>query len=69
MDPQHRLMLETAYQALESAGYFNEPVEKRDVQVGCYVGIGEVDYQRHISSHPATAYAVSGSSMVSLKYF
>lgn len=62
-DPQHRLMLMTAYRALEQSGYFCEPVANRNTDVGCYVGIGLAEYERNAASHPATAYAVTGNLM------
>lgn len=62
-DPQHRLMMQTAYQALEQAGYFSQAQADRDTNVGCYVGIGLAEYERNVASHPATAYAVTGNLM------
>ncbi|NOU49088.1 amino acid adenylation domain-containing protein [Pseudoalteromonas sp. JBTF-M23] len=42
IDPQHRLLLETAYHAIESAGL--SPVELYGQEVGVYVGISQNDY-------------------------
>ncbi|GAA2974367.1 type I polyketide synthase [Streptomyces enissocaesilis] len=44
MDPQHRLLLETAWEALEDAGIPPEQLAGRGV--GVYVGIGPSDYGR-----------------------
>jgi len=41
MDPQHRLFLETAWEALENAGYNSETEEKL---IGVYAGVGASTY-------------------------
>ena len=43
--PQHRLMLQTAYQAVEQSGYFGS--SDRDKQIGCWLGVGLVDYENN----------------------
>ncbi|XP_078000620.1 phthioceranic/hydroxyphthioceranic acid synthase-like [Glandiceps talaboti] len=43
MDPQHYLLLECAYKALENGGFPIDKLEKRDV--GCFVGIMVDDYR------------------------
>ena len=58
-DPQHRLMLQTAYQAVEQSGYFNSP--SPDPHIGCYIGVGLVDYENNIACYPANAYAATGN--------
>lgn len=63
-DPQHRIMLQIVYQALENAGYFaprSQAKDKKDDHVGCYVGLGLVDYENNIACHPANAYSVTGN--------
>ena len=42
MDPQHRLLLETTWQALEDAGY--DPSSLRGKKVGVFLGIMNQDY-------------------------
>nr|CAL58682.1 polyketide synthase [Sorangium cellulosum] len=42
IDPQHRILLETAWQALEAAGIV--PGSLRDTQTGVFVGAGASDY-------------------------
>jgi acyl transferase domain-containing protein len=42
IDPQHRLLLECAWQALESANI--DPAGLRDGDGGVYVGIGQFDF-------------------------
>ncbi|WP_426445769.1 beta-ketoacyl synthase N-terminal-like domain-containing protein [Paenibacillus sp. S-38] len=48
-DPQHRVFLECAYEALESAGY---PPERCTGKVGVYAGSGQSGYLKHVESHP-----------------
>ncbi len=58
MDPQHRLVLQVAYEALESSGYFGEKSPTKDV--GCYMGVAASDYEDNVASHSPTAFSVSG---------
>ncbi|KAG2419399.1 hypothetical protein HFD88_004195 [Aspergillus terreus] len=58
-DPQHRLMLQAAYQAVEQSGYFNQADPNKEV--GCYIGVGLVDYERNIACAPANAYSATGN--------
>ncbi|KAL4786525.1 hypothetical protein BJX76DRAFT_355068 [Aspergillus varians] len=57
-DPQQRLILQVAYQALESAGYFSRTPEGKDI--GCYIASCTVDYEHNVNCHPASAYAATG---------
>lgn len=63
MDPQQRLLLQVAYEGLESAGYFGlRNSHNTDLSdVGCYIGIGSVDYEENINSHDTTAFSAVGS--------
>lgn len=63
MDPQQRLVLQVAYEALESAGYFGveASTNRFPEDVGCYLGIGSVDYADNVASHDATAFSVLGT--------
>ncbi|KAL4735888.1 hypothetical protein BDV11DRAFT_173426 [Aspergillus similis] len=58
-DPQHRIMLQVAYQAVQQSGYFNRPGSSK--HVGCYVGIGVTDYENNVACHPPTAYTATGN--------
>ncbi|ROW06285.1 hypothetical protein VPNG_08052 [Cytospora leucostoma] len=58
-DPQQRLILQVAYQAVEQSGYFSSP--SQDKHIGCYLGFGLGDYERNIACHPANAYSATGN--------
>ena len=58
-DPQQRLMLQVAYQAVEQSGWFQ--TQRKDGHVGCYIGVGLVDYEQNIASHPPNAYTATGN--------
>ncbi|MDC0746351.1 type I polyketide synthase [Polyangium mundeleinium] len=60
IDPQHRLLLETAWQALEQAGIV--PAALRDSQTGTYVGIGPGDYLSLHGAPSTEAHAMLGTS-------
>ena len=58
-DPQHRLILQIAYQAVEQSGYFRAP--DFDKHIGCFMGVGNVDYEDNIACYPANAYSATGN--------
>lgn len=58
-DPQQRLVLQVAYEAMESAGYFDEV--PKPSSIGCYLGVGSVDYQDNVFCHSPTAFSASGT--------
>ncbi|WKD59979.1 polyketide synthase Pks13 [Corynebacterium caspium] len=62
MDPQQRIMLELAWEALEDAGIPANTL--RGKSVGVFVGSSNVDYGMLISADPAEAhpYALTGTS-------
>ncbi|KAL2847540.1 hypothetical protein BJY01DRAFT_246767 [Aspergillus pseudoustus] len=60
MDPQQRIALQVAYQAVESSGYFAGPNPELDI--GCYVGVGSSDYEHNVNSNTPTAYSFTGTS-------
>ena len=58
-DPQQRLMLQCAYQAVEQSGYFHQPnVDKR---VGCYLGACAADYEQNVAGYAANAFTATGN--------
>ncbi|KAJ5547161.1 hypothetical protein N7494_004746 [Penicillium frequentans] len=61
MDPQQRQILQVAYQALESSGYFDGHRDPTNTEIGCYLGVGSVDYEANIYSHQPNAYSALGS--------
>jgi acyl transferase domain-containing protein len=50
MDPQQRVLLQTAYRALEDAGYVPDasPSNSRET-FGCFVGNATLDYTDNLS--------------------
>lgn len=61
MDPQHRVALQLAYEALESAGYFS-PSSQSLNDVGCYIGMSSSDYQDNVNTHAPTAFSFTGTA-------
>lgn len=66
MDPQHRLLLQVAYQAVEQAGLFTEATRaglgNRDRnRVGVYIGSPSVDYEHNVATHPLNAFMATGN--------
>ena len=46
MDPQHRLLLETSWEALESAGLC--PNQLKGSRAGVFIGMSQMDYAQHL---------------------
>lgn len=61
MDPQHRVALHLAYEALESAGYFSPSCVSPD-DVGCYIGMSSADYQDNVNAQTPTAFSFTGTA-------
>ncbi|KAL9115226.1 MAG: hypothetical protein Q9227_001020 [Pyrenula ochraceoflavens] len=66
MDPQHRLLLQAAYQAIEQAGLFTEATragkdDKDRSHVGVYIGSPSVDYEHNVATHPLNAFMATGN--------
>ncbi|KAJ4287771.1 hypothetical protein N0V90_012475 [Kalmusia sp. IMI 367209] len=60
-DPQHRIIMQLAYQAVEQSGYFVPSSKPADKHIGVYIGMGNVEYLRNIGCHPANAYTATGN--------
>ncbi|KAK4194359.1 hypothetical protein QBC40DRAFT_238747 [Triangularia verruculosa] len=60
MDPQQRLVLQVAYEALATAGYHQTKGQNRAKDVGVYMGVGEVEYQHNLAGHQATSFTAVG---------
>ena len=61
MDPQQRLALQVAYEALESAGYAGSLTAEKKTDIGCYLGVGSVDYEDNVASENANAFSATGT--------
>ena len=61
MDPQQRVLLETAYQAMESSGYLGSHRRERGDPVGVFLGASFVEYLDNTSANPPTAYTSTGT--------
>ena len=62
MDPQQRLILQCAYEALESSGHFGKLSNSVvDDDTGCFVGVCTNDYNDNVASHNPNAYSSLGT--------
>lgn len=61
MDPQQRLALQVAYEALESSGYHARSGGSENKDIGCYLGVGAVDYEENIASENPNAFSAVGT--------
>ena len=61
MDPQQRILLETAYQAMESSGYLGSHQRESGDPVGVFLGASFVEYLDNTSANPPTAYTSTGT--------
>lgn len=61
-DPQRRVLLEVAYEALDDAGYFGAGSTSQARDWGCYIGAVMNNYYDNVSCHKETAYATIGTS-------
>ncbi|VUC29968.1 unnamed protein product [Clonostachys rosea] len=61
MDPQQRILLEIAYQALDSSGYLRWHQRDQFDNVGCFIGASSCEYHENTSAHGPTAYTATGT--------
>jgi hypothetical protein len=61
MDPQQRMCLQVAYEAVESAGYAGLRSDEFDRDIGCYIGVANEDYGDNVASHPVNAFSATGT--------
>ena len=61
MDPQQRILLELAYQAVESSGYLRSHQRESGDAVGCFLGASFVEYLDNTNCNPPTAYTSTGT--------
>jgi acyl transferase domain-containing protein len=59
MDPQQRLILQTAYQAVAQSGYYHN--YDSDKRIGCYIGLVANDYENNISHTTPNAFSATGA--------
>lgn len=60
MDPQQRLILQAAYQAVAQSGYYHRK-SKSDSRIGCYIGVVANDYENNIACASPTAFSATGA--------
>ncbi|KAF3055676.1 Conidial yellow pigment biosynthesis polyketide synthase [Daldinia childiae] len=58
-DPQQRLMMQCAYQAVEQSGYFHQSCP--DTNIGIYIGACAADYEHNVAGYPANAFTATGN--------
>ncbi|KAK0647379.1 Methylphloroacetophenone synthase [Lasiodiplodia hormozganensis] len=61
MDPQQRVLLELAYQAMDSSGYLRNHKRQSGDDVGCFIGASFNEYLDNTSAHAPTAYTSTGT--------
>ncbi|KAK4173355.1 putative polyketide synthase, partial [Triangularia setosa] len=60
MDPQQRLALQVAYEALATAGYHQTKSQNKKKEVGVYMGVGEVEYQHNLAGQQPSSFTAVG---------
>lgn len=59
MDPQQRLILQVAYQAIAQSGYHH--ISHANDRIGCYIGCVGSDYENNISHTVPNAFSATGA--------
>ncbi|KAH7094593.1 BcPKS16, polyketide synthase [Paraphoma chrysanthemicola] len=61
MDPQQRILLEVAYQAMESSGYMATHDRGAGDPVGCFIGMSLIEYLENSTCHAPSASTSTGT--------
>lgn len=61
MDPQQRILLETAVEAMESSGYLRSHRRESGDPVGCFIGASFVEYKDNTCTNAPTAFTAIGT--------
>ena len=61
MDPQQRILLETAVEAMESSGYLRRHQRDSGDPVGCFIGACYVEYTENTCTNAPTAFTAVGT--------
>lgn len=65
MDPQQRILLQVAYEALENAGYVPDSTPTwQSETVGCYIGVATHDYLQNLRDEIDVYYSTGNVSLV-----
>lgn len=64
MDPQHRLLLEETWKAIEDAGY--SPDEFKGKRCSVFVGCTDGDYQKYLTNEEINEFTLSGNNLAIL---
>ena len=61
MDPQQRVLLELAYEAMESSGYLHTHRRESGDPIGCFIGASFCEYLDNTNANPPSAYTSTGT--------
>ena len=61
MDPQQRILLETAVEAMESSGYLRRHRRESGDPVGCFIGAAYTEYRENTCTNAPTAFTAIGT--------
>ncbi|OBR09777.1 Polyketide synthase [Colletotrichum higginsianum IMI 349063] len=61
MDPQQRILLETAFEAMDSSGYLRHHRRERGDPVGCFIGASYTEYLENTSAYTPSAFTATGT--------
>lgn len=60
-DPQQRILLELAYEAIDSSGYLYSHRRESGDRVGCFIGASFCEYLDNTNAHGPSAYTSTGT--------